>query len=120
MSDPDGIRACDESRVQRVERCSRRTSLVHPSRGPNRPHDRARIGERHTERNGRLLALHGVLDDVRREAVEPETDINPVRDLVGSPLRWSNELLRVKSGERCVSLGPPRCELVIQFQTLAK
>jgi hypothetical protein len=51
-----------------------------------------------------------VLDDVGREAVKPKANVDAVRDLVRSPLRWSDHLRFVQSSERGVGLGASRCE----------
>ena len=102
--DPEGVCACDERRVESVERCLWRAALVHPSRRADRAHDRARVGERHAQRSDRRLALHRVLCDVRSEAVEPEADVDN-RVLHRAPLRRSLHLVASEIGERDICLG---------------
>src|ERR1700687_765601 len=108
--DTDRIRPRDQSRVERIENSTRRPTLVRAARRADGPDNGARVIERDAERDDRLLALHRVLDDVGREAVKSEADVDLMRDLVRNPLRRPRHLIGIETGECGIGLGAARRE----------
>lgn len=106
-SNPDGVRPCVQRRIEGVEDGPRRAAIVRATRRADAPHHGARVVQREAERLERLLALDGVLDDVRCEAVKPEAHVDAVRDLVRPPLRRPHHLIGIETRERRIRLGTP-------------
>ena len=87
--------------VETRELVGRRDALVHRARDGDAPDDAPRVAERTRRGLERTLALHRVLDEMRREAVQAEAHV----DVQLAPLRRQRELVVARRAELGVGLG---------------